>query len=1652
MKKLWFVFTIFSLLAVSCSRPPGGDAQLVDASGGTRTNAPASISALEIQGSRLIIHGKNLNGVTAVTGKDKQGSPVSFEIASKSFTRLEVKNITAGFSLILKEMYSLIVSDAYGTGEFPVMVKLNHPGANDGDVLVWNATTGDWDPTALNGLNFQGTFDASLGSEPAIGNSGDFYVVSTGGTVTLTVLGSTVFSAGDWILYDSVAGGWTRVATGGGATVTSFNGRNGDVTPAEGDYVLDNMGDVSASGLSGSDTGKVLKWDGSTWRAQPEAGGAITSIGDIADVSVAAPASGDLLVWDGANWTNSPLLFDNTSVGVNGSSEIEVKDTGITTAKLADGSVTAVKLDDDAVDSTKIKDGSIATADIENSAITTAKIATGAVDSTKLATDAVETSRIANGAVTSAKIEDGSITTSDLGANSVTSAKILDGNVTSAKIADGTIATVDLANNSVTVAKLANCGANEILKADGSGVMGCAADGGGSDNLGNHTATAHLDMGGYAIENLSLFQLVDKGSDSKQWSAQEGAGDNNFHLINNASTKMLVTTTGEVGIGTNSPAEKLHVAGTIKADTDVCVGATCLTTVTSNNYADGSTIKAADGTLATPSITFNSDTDSGLYKVGANEVGFVSGGTEQFRMLSTGETEFYAPLEMDNNQELRLKEQDGQGDHHVALKTISNLAASYTLTLPVDDGNNGEILRTDGSGVLSWVDPSASSKWTFDNNMITPSVAANSLAVGSNLTYDSTKNHNYILGDDINMTNNNGNGNILLGHGIEFGDDVNNSFFFNSDDTYTNLLITPSVAGAFDNTFIVRAEGGISMATSWNLDQFEVLENGLIRMGGDDPNTNYTMIIDGSANKQVMVGRSSPVAGAQLSVEGDIKVPSGSDICIDGVYCLSAAVSGSSKWSVADAALSPNTGGVNGLAVGDSLTYGGANNFIFGKNNVIADEITDNTGNFVFGENNQINDDLADAGAPDVLKRNVIFGRDNRIDADGADNNYMFGTELVIGGDNAHSNYLFGHNIEIEHNGHDFNGNFVFQSTSTDPSHVKFDLSNGSKDTFFVKTIGGISLTAKPGNVFDQFQISNTGKIFFEGDGNNTNYAMQIHPSGTGGVKPIIMGGDTQIGDSKLTVQGNIRVDAGSDICIDGGNCLSGAGGGGGAFSTTANVTSSGDADDDFVFGSTQLDDAADPNKDGRMFFDKSKAAFRAGYVTTVEWDDANVGQTSVVSGGYNNTASGNNSSVGGGHSNTAQANYSSIAGGSTNTASGMNSSILGGYSNNASGAYSSVLGGQYNEAAGDYSVVAGNRAKNSTVTHDGVFMFADSNAVDLVSTNSNQFLARATNGFSFGVNTTMDDGLFIDNTGIVTITPANPAGNALVLNGDLYVDGQLSFSGGAQADIEVDDVKVQDELQIFNHSGSALWFLTESDDDYTDSLRFSVGDDSQANEKVRFQTDGKIYVAPGGDFCIEGGDCLTGLGGGGAFEETGSVIHQGNSPAFDEDFVFGSTQLADTTDIAHDARMFFDKSKAAFRAGEASGAEWDDPSIGNRSFAVGLNNQAAGANSSVLGGNGNNIGSSASSSSIIGGDLNTVTGNHSTVLGGASNTAAGTYSIVGGRHAKNTSPTHHGVFMFADANIFDFNSSTSNEFAIRSTGGVRLVTAIDGGGFLQKH
>lgn len=91
-----------------------------------------------------------------------------------------------------------------------------------------------------------------------------------------------------------------------------------------------------------------------------------------------------------------------------------------------------------------------------------------------------------------------------------------------------------------------------------------------------------------------------------------------------------------------------------------------------------------------------------------------------------------------------------------------------------------------------------------------------------------------------------------------------------------------------------------------------------------------------------------------------------------------------------------------------------------------------------------------------------------------------------------------------------------------------------------------------------------------------------------------------------------------------------------------------------------------------------------------------------------------------------------------------------------------------------------------------------------------------------------------------------------------------------------------------------------------------------------------------------------------------------------------------------------------------------------------GLNNQTTGDYSTISGGHGNRA-----------------NGDYATIPGGANNLAGGDFSLAAGNRAI-VHNDHPGVFLFADSSDLDFHSATPNEFAVRASGGVRLITSVE--------
>jgi hypothetical protein len=129
--------------------------------------------------------------------------------------------------------------------------------------------------------------------------------------------------------------------------------------------------------------------------------------------------------------------------------------------------------------------------------------------------------------------------------------------------------------------------------------------------------------------------------------------------------------------------------------------------------------------------------------------------------LSFDSLSFSTPLAVIGNatagSEIRLPEDTDNGSNYVALKAPDTIASNLTLTLPSADGSSGQVLQTNGSGVLSFAGVSggkvlqvieasdgtsrtttSTSFVTASNTLsisITPSSASNKVLIFSNINY-----------------------------------------------------------------------------------------------------------------------------------------------------------------------------------------------------------------------------------------------------------------------------------------------------------------------------------------------------------------------------------------------------------------------------------------------------------------------------------------------------------------------------------------------------------------------------------------------------------------------------------------------------------------------------------------------------------------------------------------------------------------------------------------------------------------------------------------------------------------------------------------------------------------------------------------------------
>ncbi len=195
-----------------------------------------------------------------------------------------------------------------------------------------------------------------------------------------------------------------------------------------------------------------------------------------------------------------------------------------------------VTIADDAITTAKMQDNAVTAAKIATDAVGTEEIVSGSVGSDEVQDASIQRIDLADNVIDGSKIEDNSITAADIATDGVTSDEISSGAVASEEIADGSIQSVDIANGAINSANIA----------DGTIATDDIASG------GNNKVLITTGAGTVFWENITLFETS---------TLAEGSifvGD-----VSNTAAALNAKGAGRILIGDGTSIQSLNINGDI---------------------------------------------------------------------------------------------------------------------------------------------------------------------------------------------------------------------------------------------------------------------------------------------------------------------------------------------------------------------------------------------------------------------------------------------------------------------------------------------------------------------------------------------------------------------------------------------------------------------------------------------------------------------------------------------------------------------------------------------------------------------------------------------------------------------------------------------------------------------------------------------------------------------------------------------------------------------------------------------------------------------------------------------------------------------------------------------------------------------------------
>lgn len=522
-------------------------------------------------------------------------------------------------------------------------------------------------------------------------------------------------------------------------TLTGIKNPTGASDATNKQYVDANLGGMSLNLASmGTSSGMTLLWDQSVsqWKAGvpsdptklPLAGGAmtgniamgghnLTGLGvlglgnytDSTEATLTAPLSASS---KGLAWYNS----DHNVVKVwNGTSAVQqayldtsgkilsswIPNTSVTAATY--GTSNQVPVFTVGADGRITSASTVAISGVAPSGTASGDL-TGSYPSPSIAANAVTTAKISNDSITSAKISSTGIAINRLIATDGTSGTTLgylscptNNQILSWNSATGWTCTT-VASLSPVTSVAGKTGAVTLNAADISGLGNAATQnyGTSASDLVQLNASAQLPpVDGSLLTNVNAAKLQSQPvASTTPVTGQVLLWNGSLWIPSNASTGTV--TAINTGVGLNGGP--ITSTGTLSVN--VGTGSSQIPQL--NTSAQ---LALANGSASSPSFSFASSSTTGLFSPSANSVALVTNGNSAITVTSTGNVGIgtvnpASSFEVKGG--LRLL---GSTSGYAGFQPAA-IAGSTVWTLPSSDGTNGQVLMTNGSGVLSWTSTS----------------------------------------------------------------------------------------------------------------------------------------------------------------------------------------------------------------------------------------------------------------------------------------------------------------------------------------------------------------------------------------------------------------------------------------------------------------------------------------------------------------------------------------------------------------------------------------------------------------------------------------------------------------------------------------------------------------------------------------------------------------------------------------------------------------------------------------------------------------------------------------------------------------------------------------------------------------------------------